>query len=212
MQSAINCGVKAIVASLALFGFGATLQQAHAGCLEYQPTKKAAKNWQTPGEFFASQKLVKVDDAASLSSTGAIVGLWAFKYTSRGNEATLGIPDGAPIDGGNTIFFADGNEVTYSGVRDPATGAVCLGVWKQTGEYSYELNHIGLSWDPTTHKPAGPAFIKQHITLAKDGKSYIGLFTINQLQPDGKTPALPAEIKGTIAATRVTLDTDTQEP
>ncbi|HEY6458455.1 MAG TPA: hypothetical protein VIY90_24510 [Steroidobacteraceae bacterium] len=46
----------------------------------------------------------------------------------------INIPDGAPVDGGNTIWFADGNELTYSGVRDPATGAVCLGVRKQTGE------------------------------------------------------------------------------
>jgi len=27
-------------------------------------------------------------------------------------------PDGAPVDGGNTVWFADGNEITYSGVRD----------------------------------------------------------------------------------------------
>jgi hypothetical protein len=39
----------------------------------------------------------------------------------------------------------------------------------------------------------------------------VGTFTINQLGPDGKTPALPALIKGTIVATRVTIDTDTQE-
>jgi hypothetical protein len=31
------------------------------------------------------------------------------------------------------------------------------------------------------------------------------------LSPDGKTPALPALIKGTIHATRVSIDTDTFE-
>jgi hypothetical protein len=212
MQCSIKCVVKATVASVALLGLGAALQQADAGCLQYQPPKKVASSWQTPGEFFGSQRLVKVDDWGQSFYHAEIVGLWAFKYTSKGNEGTLGIPDGAPIDGGNTLWFADGNEVTYSGVRDPMTGAVCLGVWKQTGEHTYELNHIGLSWDPTTHEPGGPAFIKQYVTLAKDGKTYTGTFTINQLKPDGKTPALPAEIKGTIEATRVTLSTDTQVP
>jgi hypothetical protein len=37
-----------------------------------------------------------------------------FKYTSLSNMATLGIPDGTPIDNGNTAWFADGNEVTFS--------------------------------------------------------------------------------------------------
>jgi hypothetical protein len=124
---------------------------------------------------------------------------------------TLGIPDGAIVDGGNTLWYADGNENTVSGVRAPDTGDVCLGIWKRTGERTYELNHIGLSWDPVKNVPGGPAFIKQYVTLAEDKNSYTGTFTINQLGPDGKTPALPALIKGTIVATRVTIDTDTQE-
>jgi hypothetical protein len=61
MQSSIKFGVKAIVAGLALLGLGAALQQAHAGCLQYQPTKKVATSWQTPGEFFGAQRLVKVE-------------------------------------------------------------------------------------------------------------------------------------------------------
>jgi hypothetical protein len=188
------------------------MQLANAGCLDYQPPKKAV-SWQTPDSFFGSMRLLKVSDEewGQPSFHAPIVGLWAFKYISKGNAGTLGIPDGAIIDGGNTLWYADGNENTVSGVRDPETGNVCLGVWKRTGEWTYELNHIGLSWDPTTHAPAGPAFIKQHVTLAKDGNSYSGTFTINQLGPDGKTPALPALIKGTIEATRVTINTDTQE-
>jgi hypothetical protein len=50
------------------------------------------------------------------------------------------------------------------------------------------------------------------VTLSRDGQSYTGTFSINQLMPDGKTPALPAPIKGLITATRVTVNTDTQEP
>ncbi len=123
----------------------------------------------------------------------------------------MSIPEGAIIDGGITTWYADGNESTLSGVRAPDTGDVCLGVWKRTGEWTYELNHLGLSWGPVKKEYGGPAFIKQHVTLAEDKKSYSGTFTIDQLNPDGKTPSLPALIKGTIVATRVTIDTDSLE-
>jgi hypothetical protein len=108
-------------------------------------------------------------------------------------------------------------------------GATCIGVWKQTGEHTYVLNHIGLSWNPLVPSPTGlpagpgnpgggpgapggPAFIKQYVTLSRDGQSYTGVFAITQLLPDGKTPVAPAPIKGTITATRITVDTDSFEP
>jgi hypothetical protein len=49
------------------------------------------------------------------------------------------------------------------------------------------------------------------VTLSEDKKHYSGTFTINQLNPDGKTASLPALIKGTITATRVGIDTATFE-
>ncbi len=205
------------VAGLALAIFGAALPlHADAGCLDYKaPTKTVS--WQTPGEFFGSSKVVKVsaeDHDWGWEPTvrkAPIVGLWAFKYISEGNLKSLGIQDGAIIDGGITLWYADGNENTVSGVRAPDTGDVCLGVWNRTGEWTYELNHIGLSWDPVKKVYAGPAFIKQHVTLGEDKNSYTGTFTIDQLDPDGKTRSLPALIKGNIVATRVTIDTDTTE-
>jgi hypothetical protein len=51
-----------------------------------------------------------------------------------------------------------------------------------------------------------------HVTLSKDGQSYTGFFAINQLLPDGKTPVASQPIKGTITATRITIDSDTFEP
>jgi hypothetical protein len=209
---------KPWAASVALLVGGAfLLPQAQAGCLDYKPTKKVS--WQTPGDYFGAMKFVKVSETEDWSQQewdptvhrAPIVGLWEFKYISKGNLETLGIPDGAIIDGGITMWYAEGNENTVSGVRDPGTGDVCLGVWKRTGDWTYELNHIGLSWDATKHVYVGPAFIKQHVTLGEDKKHYTGTFTINQLNPDGKTSALPALIKGTISATRVGIDTDTFE-
>jgi hypothetical protein len=223
------------VGLIALFALGTGLaQQASAGCLDVRGIKIPTSDLQNSLSPFGSARFMKADfrhvseeEYAPSFFHAPIVGLWAFKYTSLGNSVTLGIPDGAPIDNGNTAWFADGNEITFSGARNPIVGATCIGVWKQTGERTYVLNHIGLSWNPLAASTApagpgnpgggpgasgGPAFIKQWVTLSQDGQSYTGFFSINQLMPDGKTPALPAPIKGTITATRVTIDTDTQEP
>jgi hypothetical protein len=228
-------GAALIVPVLLGMGF---MQQASAGCLDVPGLKVPSTNPGKSESGFGSVRFIKADYKEELreeedAHAAPIVGLWAFKYTSEGNVDTLGIPDGAPIDSGNTTWYADGNEITYSGTRNPIVGAFCSGVWKRTGEHTYVLNHIGLSWDPTAASisppgnpapagpgnpgggpgaPGGPAFIKQHVTLSWDHKSYSGTFTINQLLPDGKTPALPYPIKGRITATRVTIDTDTLEP
>jgi hypothetical protein len=217
--------VAAFAASLAILGVAAIFARpADAGCLDIKAPK--AVSWQAPADFFGSLRFVKVssDDASSSGEDAwnwgweeepvrraPIVGLWAFKYISKGNMKTLGIPDGAILDGGNTLWYADGNENTVSGVRAPATGDVCLGIWQRTGEWTYVLNHIGLSWNTATNVPGGPAFIKQYVTLGHDKNSYTGTVTIRQLDPDGHTLSTPAPIKGTIVATRVTIDTDTQE-
>jgi hypothetical protein len=219
-----------------LLGIG-FMQQAGAGCLDVPGIKLPSTDPGKSGSALGSARFIKADfkefPDEEDRQVAPIVGLWAFKYTSLGNMETLGIPDGTPIDSGNTAWYADGNEITYSGVRNPIVGAVCIGIWKRTGEHTYALNHIGLSWNPLAAStsppgdpapagpgnpgggpgaPGGPAFIKQYITLSADHDSYTGTFSINQLLPDGKTPALPAPIKGKISATRVNLDTDKQEP
>ncbi|HEX3913238.1 MAG TPA: hypothetical protein VHW71_07005 [Steroidobacteraceae bacterium] len=218
---------------IALCALGTGLaQQASAGCLDVPGMKLPASGLLSASPFGAARFMQAdyrqggEDEYGPSFFHAPIVGLWSFKYTSKGNMATLGIPDGAPIDNGNTAWFADGNEITFSGARNPIVGASCIGVWKQTGERTYVLNHIGLSWNPMAPSnglagpgnpgggpgaSSGPAFIKQFVTLSRDGQSYTGTFSINQLMPDGKTPALPAPIKGTLTATRVTVDTTTQE-
>jgi len=219
---------------IALFALATGLsQQASAGCLDVPGIKIPTSGAQDSPSLFGSARFMKADfrqeeQFAPGFFHAPIVGLWAFKYTSVGNMAIYKIPDGAMVDGGTTGWFADGNEITFSGVRNPIVGATCIGVWKQTGERTYVLNHIGLSWDPTAPSPtgpagpgnpgggpgaaSGPAFIKQWVTLAKDGQSYTGHFAINQLLPDGKTPVASEPIRGTITASRITIDTDTFEP
>ncbi len=226
------------VSALALLVAGTLcMRPADAGCPQVEPVKRTTFSLQTPEPSYVpsllpsprSARLVHTDfrtvsdedHGQRIFIRAEIVGLWAFRYIAEGNANKpfpINIPDGTVVDGGNTVWFADGNEMTYSGMRDPTTGSVCLGVWKQTGEHSYELNHIGLSWNPPGNPqglpvgPGGPAFIKQFVWLDNDADSYTGTFTITQLKPDGKTLALPGVITGKIEATRVTVGTTTQVP
>jgi hypothetical protein len=218
-------GVRAAALAAILCIGAAFAQQASAGCLDMPKFKHTAYSVDGDSGFRLIKADYRDDEWGPSFFHAPIVGLWAFTYTGEGNTGAAAFLNGQRVDAGNTLWFADGNEITYSGVRNPIAGATCLGIWKRTGEYTYVLNHIGLSWDPTASNPlgtgnlmnpgggpgapGGPAFIKQYIVLAKDGQSYSGSFTINNLLPDGKTPA--GTIKGSIKATRVTIDTDTQE-
>jgi hypothetical protein len=207
---------------------GGFIQHASAGCLDVPRGKTPVMDLRNSNSSFGAARFIKADfnkeeEWAPSFFHAPIVGLWAFTYTAKGNAAP---PDGTPLDAGATLWFADGNEITYSAVRNPIAGATCLGIWKRTGEFTYVLNHVGLSWDPTATAaapvspmnpgggpgaPGGPAFIKQYIVLSKDAQSYTGWFTITNLKPDGKSSAGPI-ITGTIKATRVNIDTDTWEP
>ena len=227
-HSAVRGVAATLGASVIAFALGLTSQPATAGCIDLKPFRPVS--WLMPEVLESAPRLIRVStaepsEAASSAGENAwnwsweeepvrrapIVGLWAFKYLSKGNLKTLGIPDGTVLDGGNTLWYADGNENTVSGVRAPATGDVCLGIWKRTGEWTYELNHIGLSWNTEKGVPGGPAFIKQYVTLGAHKDTYTGTVTIRQLDPDGKTLSTPAPINGTIIATRVNINTDTQQ-
>jgi hypothetical protein len=228
----LRTGLRA-AGMLALLALGSALvEPANAGCPQVPGAVKPMADWMSPATPFGGGRLMKIGLTTVSEESqpqnlitdllrAPIVGLWAFKYLSEGNANKpfpINFTDGFQVDGGNTMWFADGNEITYSGVRDPTSGATCLGIWKRTGERTYEINHIGLSWNAVGNPqglpagPGGPAFIKQYVTLSADANSYSGTFTISQLGPDGKTLALPGVITGKILATRVTIDTTTQVP
>ena len=192
----------------------ASIQTSQAGCGRYDPPSKSTVDWRSPSSS-GSPRFIRADYRLVGEDWSdwhehvkpPITGVWYFKYLSKGNTA-LGIPDGATLDEGNTIWFADGNEMTSSGMRAPDTGNTCLGIWERTGDRTYELNHIGLSWDPVHNVTAGPAFIKQFVTLEKGGDQYTGVVTIIQYKADGKS--VDIELEGVIAANRVTVNTKTQ--
>jgi hypothetical protein len=213
-KSLLTRAGRALATNVALVVVGlACMQAAHAGCGQYGGAKKLVDSLSpsaldAPRFIRAAYQLV--DDESSDwrdHRQPPITGLWYFQYLSKGNKA-LGIPDGAILDQGNTIWFADGNEMTSSAMRAPDTGSICLGIWERTGESTYELNHIGNSWDPVHNVSAGPAFIKQYVTLEKGGDKYTGVVTIIQYKAGGKS--VDVELKGIITATRQTVNTKSQ--
>jgi hypothetical protein len=103
-----------------------------------------------------------------------------------------------------------------SGGRPPSTGDVCMGVWEQTGPFTYKLKHLALAWLSSDTPPSmggpgpspaqflGPAIIHQEVTLAKSRSSYRGTFTLDQYNADES--ALLVHVSGTVTGTRVTVD------
>ena len=102
----------------------------------------------------------------------------------------------------NATWHADGTEIMNSG-RAPMTGSFCMGAWKQTGDRSFKLNHIALSWDSSGTTFVGPANIREHVTVSHDGNTYTGTFSLTQYDTNGN---VLAHVVGVIAAQRVTAD------
>jgi len=141
------------------------------------------------------------------SDNAAIVGFWKFAFTATN-------PPLGPFDAGYVQWHSDGTELTNSS-RAPTTGNFCMGVWKQIGHSTFNLNHFGLSWAFDANVPptapgtggatfVGPANIRETVTVDHSGNSYQGTFTVVQYEPDGVTVA--ATITGTVTATRITAD------
>ena len=176
---------------------------AHAGCGLYQPVPHAA-SWQPQ---IASPRLVLAaltNDEASTPSEPSMVGTWKEKWISEDSE---GIKDGTEVDAGYAQWHSDGTEINISGLRAPLTGDVCLGEWIRTGARTYQMNHFGVSYDSTGANLIGPAHIQQWLTLAPDGNSTSGKFTVVQYDESGN---VLAHVNGNVTGTRVTMETGFQ--
>lgn len=169
----------------------------------------AARNWAPlaymPGTRTSSHPGQQSAIANDLQLRAPINGLYQFTQTAEGNGPG-GPPDGTLIDFGYQTWHADGTELMNSGTRPPPSGNFCQGVWARTGARTYELNHFALAWDNTGTVYVGPANIREDVTLSKDNSSLSGDFSITQYAPDGST--VLAHVQGTIAATRITIDSN----
>ena len=173
---------------------------------EWSATTSANRLLQSAGAFRSAPQLAAMQLPVKPDVEGfgvTIVGLWHVKFVSEG---TGFIPDGTVIDMGFAQWHSDGTEILNSS-RPPATSNFCLGVWERTGRFTYKLNHFALSSDLNGNL-IGPANIRENVTLAGDGKSYSGTFSIDQFDQKGNNLA---HITGKISAARLTVDSTPAE-
>jgi hypothetical protein len=141
------------------------------------------------------------------SSDDPIVGMWHVTFTAEGNES--GPPDGTPTDNSLVVWHSDHTEIMASS-RPAQDGDICMGIWEKTGKSKYKLNHLAWFANDTTNaptgvgNPTGPVRVLEEVTLSPDGKHYTGTFTADAYDVAGNQLA---HVVGTIAATRVTIDT-----
>ena len=129
---------------------------------------------------------------ASVAPNSAIpiVGLWHVKYYSGGVE----------IDNAFDAWTSDGLEI-LNDYTDPIEDNVCLGVWSQSGE-TYRLRHPSWTFD-TSGNLTGIAVIAELVTVASDGNSYSGTYSINLFDTAGNPVGT---YQGTLKAERITAD------
>ena len=173
---------------------GVTLPQAHPSSFQLQS---------------GSARLLRTE--FPLQEPASIVGMWHVTFTSHGTDSDL--PDGAPVDNALVVWHGDNTEIMNSD-RPPQDGDFCMGVWKQTGRYTYKLNHFAWFsnvYDPTNPLswseigPAqGPTHIVEEVTLSPDGNHYSGTFTLDAYDTSGN-PGV--HIVGVLNGTRITMDT-----
>jgi len=175
------------------------------------PTSVAAQ--MTPAVYSPSQaagQFLRVSDSDDWGNSG-LVGMWNVTFTSDGTAYPAAIPYGVVFDFGTIQYHSDGTEFEISGGRAPSTGDVCMGIWRQTGERTYQVKHIGLSWlssDSTPPSPTakflGPGKFAETIQLNRKGDRFTGTIIIDQYAADGVT--LLEHISGTMAGVRFTFD------
>jgi len=140
-----------------------------------------------------------------------IVGLWHVTYTATYDN---NFPPGGPYPPTPFPFLesfktwhADGTEFENA-FLPPAGGNICFGVWKNLDEGSVKLHHIGLMFN-ADGSISSMFTVDETDTVASDGKTYTGTFDFRLWPPSfaavgAGTPI--AEVKGTTAATRITVD------
>jgi len=123
---------------------------------------------------------------------GSIVGMWSVTLTAGGGS----------FDWGYQVWHDDGTEIMNSGSRAPATENFCMGVWAQTGPFSYKLNHFALSYDAAGTLNA-KVNIKENVVVDAKGGTFSGPFTADIYNPAG---GLLQHVAGQIVGQRVTVN------
>ena len=174
-----------LIATVALAATSAFAPAAWAGCGVDTAILKKHASWTTDGQDNARPIPVNFGQ-------GAIVGMWSVTLSANGGT----------FDWGYQVWHGDGTEIMNSGSRAPATENFCLGVWAQTGPFSYKLNHFALSYDATGALNAR-VNIKENVNVDPKGNAFSGPFTADIYNPSG---GLLQHVAGQIVGQRVTVN------
>jgi hypothetical protein len=128
------------------------------------------------------------NDANAPTKT-SIVGLWHDVHTAS---------DGSLFFEGFDTWHSDGTEEEL-GNLPPATGAVCMGAWTQTGKSAQLVTHVDWLYDANGNY-IGTLNMTQANKVAKDGNSYTGTFDAKFYDPSGNQFL---EVTGTTAADKL---------
>jgi hypothetical protein len=139
----------------------------------------------------ADRNAADTRDADSSSVSGSIVGMWNITFTSGGQV----------VDQGFDVWHSDGTEILNDN-PPPSSGNVCLGVWQQTGRFSFKLKHPSWTYDNNGNL-TGIATIREQITLDPSGNTFKGTFTVDVADLNGNALL---HIAGTVSAKRITVD------
>ena len=211
LKAMYSARIVAAFVLLALVSLSFAAAGAKAGCAVPLTTVKlpaAAPAGQPP--FVAPTPAAQTNDDWDDFDPHPIVGLWHLIYTA---DSVTGAPGIFPPTPPNFAFLEsyktwhrDRTEFENA-FLDPKGGNICFGVWKQTGERSVQLHHIGLMFN--TDGSVKAVFTTDETnTVSYDGKSYSGKFTFRLFPPAdvyGTGPAI-VTVTGTTAGTRITVD------
>ena len=191
---------------------GMLLVPAASACaLSDQPTPSARlqlmQDSQDPRELVSSTSLgLELSNLASGRSP-SIVGMWSFQFISMGNTThNPSIADGTELNWGYNQYHSDETEILNAGARSPAQQNFCLGVWQQTGDFTYQVNHFALNYNATTGALIGKIIVVELVTVSPGGTAFSGTFVETVFDTTGKQTD---QLTGQVKAQRITVDTTT---
>ena len=201
---------RAVTTTLSAAVVGMLLVPAASACaLTDQPASSASPRL-TPDSQDAAELVPSASLELSNLASGrspSLVGMWNFQFISMGNTGhNPSIADGTELLWGYNQFHSDETEILNAGTRSPAQQNFCLGVWQKTGDFTYQVNHFALNYNPTTGALIGKIIVIEMVTVSPGGTAFSGTFVETVFDPTGKqTDQLTGQVKGQ----RITVDTTT---
>jgi hypothetical protein len=209
----MNMTYRAVTTTLSAAVVGMLLVPAASACaMAQQPVAPFAigqlmQDSRNPLELVTSASLARDLSNAATGKSPSLVGMWSFLFISQGNTTrTPSIPDGAQLNFGYTQYHSDETEILNAGARSPAQQNFCLGVWQQTGNFTYQVNHFALNYDATTGTLLGRIIVIETVTVSPGGTALSGTFVETVYDTKGNQTD---HLTGQITAQRMTVDTTT---